>query len=187
MSSASPNHTNTIPLKRPRPVKSCLSCRNRKLKCDREQPCSQCIRTNRAEQCEYDEQAGSLGPHWRKKAQSQILSNSNTSTAFNLDESRNPTLTNGAISINSEIKQLRARISRLEDVVHGTDNPNISTVVIPSQCFIEERPQVVKSNYHGLSNTRSLMALVCSTFVSITQTSSASVPSASLSLSQELP
>jgi len=169
MSSASPNHTvNTIPLKRPRPVKSCLSCRSRKLKCDREQPCSQCIRTNRAEQCDYDEHAGSLGPHWGEKAHSQILSNhdgspdTRPSTSFTPDGSRNPALTNGAIASNSEIRQLRARISRLEGLVHGTDNAHASTIVTPSRYHIEERSQVVKTNYHGLSNTRSLIALVCS-------------------------
>lgn len=38
---------------RPRPIVSCLSCRSRKLKCDREQPCQQCMRAGRASTCSY--------------------------------------------------------------------------------------------------------------------------------------
>jgi hypothetical protein len=38
-------------VKRPRPVKSCIECRNRKLKCDRLLPCSQCQKSSR--NCRY--------------------------------------------------------------------------------------------------------------------------------------
>ncbi|KAI0843386.1 fungal-specific transcription factor domain-containing protein [Hypoxylon sp. FL0890] len=38
-------------VKRPRPVKSCLECRKRKLRCDRASPCSQCQKAQR--QCRY--------------------------------------------------------------------------------------------------------------------------------------
>ncbi|KAI1330678.1 hypothetical protein F5Y16DRAFT_340100 [Xylariaceae sp. FL0255] len=38
-------------VKRPRPVKSCLECRRRKLKCDRLLPCSQCQKSQRG--CRY--------------------------------------------------------------------------------------------------------------------------------------
>ncbi|ROV92554.1 hypothetical protein VMCG_08930 [Cytospora schulzeri] len=38
-------------VKRPRPVKSCNSCRQRKLRCDRTCPCSQCNKSNRL--CKY--------------------------------------------------------------------------------------------------------------------------------------
>lgn len=38
-------------VKRPRPVKSCLECRKRKLRCDRGSPCSQCQKAQRA--CRY--------------------------------------------------------------------------------------------------------------------------------------
>ncbi|KAI1179860.1 fungal-specific transcription factor domain-containing protein [Nemania sp. FL0916] len=47
-------------VKRPRPVKSCLECRRRKLKCDRLLPCTQCQRSQRS--CRYvaDGEGGSL-------------------------------------------------------------------------------------------------------------------------------
>ncbi|KAI1851753.1 hypothetical protein JX265_010987 [Neoarthrinium moseri] len=41
----------TRSVKRPRPVKSCIECRNRKLKCDRLLPCSQCQKSHRT--CRY--------------------------------------------------------------------------------------------------------------------------------------
>src|SRR5579871_3787670 len=125
MPSASPIQTgNAIPMKRRRPVKSCLSCRSKKLKCDREQPCSQCIRTNRAEQCDYNEQAGSLGPHWGGNVHSHdgaSIRSSGSSTAFNPHGSSNPALADDTITGNTEIRELKARISRLEGVVHGKD------------------------------------------------------------------
>jgi len=43
---------------RPRPIVSCLACRSRKLKCDREQPCQQCMRAGRASTCSYATGAG---------------------------------------------------------------------------------------------------------------------------------
>jgi hypothetical protein len=39
--------------KRNRTQLSCTSCRHGKLKCDRQQPCSQCIRKGRASQCMF--------------------------------------------------------------------------------------------------------------------------------------
>ncbi|KAI1352771.1 fungal-specific transcription factor domain-containing protein [Xylaria sp. FL0043] len=47
-------------VKRPRPVKSCLECRRRKLKCDRLLPCTQCQKSQRS--CRYvaDGDAGSI-------------------------------------------------------------------------------------------------------------------------------
>ncbi|KAJ9149811.1 hypothetical protein NKR23_g4053 [Pleurostoma richardsiae] len=58
--SASTPNSGTKTVKRPRPVKSCNSCRQRKLRCDRTCPCSQCQKSNRV--CKYaNEQDGSEG------------------------------------------------------------------------------------------------------------------------------
>lgn len=48
------------PRKRPRPAQSCLSCRKKKLKCDRLAPCRQCIM--RAAQCAYDHEEAIRSP-----------------------------------------------------------------------------------------------------------------------------
>ncbi|KAL1883285.1 hypothetical protein Daus18300_000343 [Diaporthe australafricana] len=47
-------------VKRPRPVKSCNSCRQRKLRCDRTCPCSQCQKSNRV--CKYANEHDVGGP-----------------------------------------------------------------------------------------------------------------------------
>ena len=39
--------------KRSRILLSCAPCRNSKLKCDREQPCGQCLKKGRADACAY--------------------------------------------------------------------------------------------------------------------------------------
>ncbi|KAK4189874.1 fungal-specific transcription factor domain-containing protein [Podospora australis] len=46
-------------VKRPRPVKSCIECRKRKLKCDRLGPCSQCQKSRRP--CKYTDQENGNG------------------------------------------------------------------------------------------------------------------------------
>lgn len=48
-SSSTPSAARSV--KRPRPVKSCTECRKRKLKCDRNLPCSQCQKSQRS--CKY--------------------------------------------------------------------------------------------------------------------------------------
>lgn len=42
------------PRKRPRPVVSCLRCRDKKLKCDRTAPCQNCVKASRANTCVYN-------------------------------------------------------------------------------------------------------------------------------------
>ena len=39
--------------KRPRPVLSCWQCRSRKLKCNRQKPCEQCVRAARPNECTF--------------------------------------------------------------------------------------------------------------------------------------
>ena len=46
-----------VPQKRPRPIKSCLQCRKKKLKCSRELPCDQCTKIGNHEKCAYSEYA----------------------------------------------------------------------------------------------------------------------------------
>jgi hypothetical protein len=41
------------PRKRPRPVISCLRCRDKKLKCDRSSPCEKCVKAQIADTCTY--------------------------------------------------------------------------------------------------------------------------------------
>ncbi len=50
---AAPGSAPSAPLKRTRVLLSCAPCRTSKLKCDREQPCSQCLKKGRVEGCVY--------------------------------------------------------------------------------------------------------------------------------------
>lgn len=46
------------PRKRPRPVVSCLRCRDKKLKCDRTAPCENCVKASTGHTCTYKRHAG---------------------------------------------------------------------------------------------------------------------------------
>lgn len=46
--------------KRPRPVVSCLRCRDKKLKCDRTAPCENCVKASTANTCTYNRTGISL-------------------------------------------------------------------------------------------------------------------------------
>ena len=48
---AAPTNKRRRVVSRPRPIVSCLSCRAKKLKCDRTQPCRQCQAAGRAVEC----------------------------------------------------------------------------------------------------------------------------------------
>lgn len=50
------------PKKRPRPTLSCRECRNKKLRCDRTQPCQQCVKGQRETLCVFDTGASSEEP-----------------------------------------------------------------------------------------------------------------------------
>lgn len=50
---APPNGDNPHRQKRSRVLLSCAPCRNSKLKCDRGQPCSQCLKKDRVDLCAY--------------------------------------------------------------------------------------------------------------------------------------
>jgi hypothetical protein len=45
------------PRKRPRPVVSCLRCRDKKLKCDRTSPCENCIKAQIPDTCTFQRNA----------------------------------------------------------------------------------------------------------------------------------
>lgn len=47
--------------KRPRPVVSCLRCRDKKLKCDRTAPCENCVKASTANSCTYNRNGISPG------------------------------------------------------------------------------------------------------------------------------
>lgn len=152
-----------VPLKRPRPVKSCLRCRNKKLKCDREQPCSTC-RNHGLEDCAYDERAGSLGGPFQ---QIDGLAPQHTihSAASSLTDERRDS------SVVDQLRELQERVQRLENSIKPING--VTTVRdshrLPSFSVHQSIDQDPNSHgtsstprrTYGLNNTRSLVSLVC--------------------------
>jgi hypothetical protein len=144
------------PQKRPRPVKSCLSCRTRKLKCDREQPCSQCVKNRRPEHCFYDERAGSLGQA-SEPIPAESSSEGQARTKEGISQSRDPS------SVANEVTELRVQVAKLENLIQRMDNSQTDSTAMP---FV---PHTIQSNHlqpvetaglKGLRDTRSLISLV---------------------------
>lgn len=151
---SSPSPT-PLPRKRPRPVQSCLHCRGKKLKCDRQQPCGRCAKHNRgSRECIYDEHAGSLGSFsttrrdtagTSKQLRKQTgLSESSTASGANERADRD-------INAPPSIRQL----SRTDTATQGQN------ALVGQQRNLTENGVGHATNiYHGISNTRSLIALV---------------------------
>lgn len=70
---ASPSDPNRRVIKRNRQVVSCVPCRNRKLKCDRQQPCASCVRRHDEDSCRFHTGSGERGGSERVKSQPSRL------------------------------------------------------------------------------------------------------------------
>jgi len=160
-----------VPQKRPRPVKSCLICRNKKLKCDKEQPCSACIKSRRVEDCTYDERVGSLGRSFQYTEGSPSGGMTYTVMSVspqNTSQSTTSQVADGHVtssvstpSASKQILELQDRVRGLESLINQMDynlksrasandddpSPPADMAPLPKQIF-------------GLHNTRSLMSLV---------------------------
>ena len=55
--------------KRPRPIVSCIRCREKKLKCDRVMPCQNCVKSGCREDCTYNQQPGAESQPQPKRVQ----------------------------------------------------------------------------------------------------------------------
>jgi hypothetical protein len=70
--------------KRPRPVVSCLRCRDKKLRCDRTAPCENCVKASTANACTYN-QTGTI-PANSKEQQLQLTSVANNAPFNSLED-----------------------------------------------------------------------------------------------------
>ncbi|KAK1978058.1 hypothetical protein LZ30DRAFT_600000 [Colletotrichum cereale] len=107
-------------VKRPRPVKSCTECRKRKLRCDRNLPCSQCQKSHR--NCKYaaepdssmlsdgsDAEMGDL----QRPPKRNCLPSTTPSGPQPAESSLLP-LRNGESTAPSALEELTSRLDRLE-------------------------------------------------------------------------
>lgn len=69
----SPSDPNRRVIKRNRQVVSCVPCRNRKLKCDRQQPCASCVRRHDEDACRFHAGSGDRDDSDKAKRQPKPL------------------------------------------------------------------------------------------------------------------
>ncbi|KAJ6102075.1 hypothetical protein N7486_004502 [Penicillium sp. IBT 16267x] len=102
--------------KRPRPVVSCLRCREKKLKCDRVAPCQNCVRGGFEAQCTYHQQPDSVDPqHSQPKSKRVQIAEANE------PEPRTQSAMGPTIGI---VEDLQQRVLKLESLHAGRPHPN---------------------------------------------------------------
>ena len=106
--------------KRPRPVVSCLRCREKKLKCDRSMPCENCIKSGCPSDCMYNQSPASLDA--LPKAKRANLG------AETVDLHPDPRVESGRSAGVGLIEDLQLRLARLEELlsVRPSVNPGPS-------------------------------------------------------------
>jgi hypothetical protein len=172
----------TIPRKRPRPVQACLHCRTKKLKCDKQQPCAQCTKYNRVDGCVYDELAGSLG-RFSPSAEGERIPKSPRTDGPTANSGRNARPRSEADVPPSAASATKdhyaiANVSALVNASPVTNLQGTTLLQRPNQRLgtqeqshasemqrncdsIGNQVPGTGRRYHGLNNTRSLIALVC--------------------------
>lgn len=120
------------PQRRRRPPLSCTACRRRKLKCDRAQPCGQCVRSKTTAECIFvGAQSGPvLAPSQRRMSPPQIPNVTGVDGQFGrkggifvFDSRLGPDLKSNRVSKRNhlddlqELHELRNRLRRLENSV----------------------------------------------------------------------
>ncbi|KAF4818432.1 Transcription factor lepE [Colletotrichum siamense] len=109
-------------VKRPRPVKSCTECRKRKLRCDRNLPCSQCQKSHR--NCKYaaeqdssmlsDGSDAEVGDIQRPPKRNCLPTGAPSSGPHPAESSSFPPQRNGEGTGHSALEELTSRLDRLE-------------------------------------------------------------------------
>jgi hypothetical protein len=147
------------------------STERKKLKCDRLQPCAQCVKSGRGEQCVYDERAGSLG---RAAKSPRIEEHLHPHDSMSVNA---PIVAGGLPSIISEVNtlptqaalDLQGRVQRLERLLNENSYRYVATSSGGNGLVPESLAPIPslgpRKQYHGLKNTRSLIALVCPIFL----------------------
>ncbi|KAK7977918.1 hypothetical protein PG996_003969 [Apiospora saccharicola] len=105
-------------VKRPRPVKSCIECRKRKLKCDRLLPCSQCQKSQR--HCRYapDGDAANLSDASDAEVSERASKKNCVPTSATHEQTqRNRERPLAGSSQHSVLEDHSARLDRLENIV----------------------------------------------------------------------
>lgn len=93
--------------KRPRPVVSCLRCREKKLKCDRVVPCQNCVKSGCRSDCTYTQQPAEWHPRPKKVQLTDVNDH---------DQDQNHHIVRGTAGI-GVIEDLQMRVVKLEELL----------------------------------------------------------------------
>ncbi|KAK4204731.1 fungal-specific transcription factor domain-containing protein [Triangularia verruculosa] len=113
-------------VKRPRPVKSCVECRKRKLKCDRITPCSQCQKSRRP--CRYTDQENGIGSDGSdgESAERPVKRPQHLANIIDGDHSRPFSQSNGMEHNHKPqvgLDEMASRLERLERIITEKTSP----------------------------------------------------------------
>ncbi|KAG9193739.1 hypothetical protein G6011_03774 [Alternaria panax] len=131
------------PPRRPRPVVSCLRCREKKLKCDRTTPCENCTKASIAETCTYNR--GGIIPAASKVKRPRLSSTSESAPLNLLDD-----LQHRMAKVEELLGVARAHQSSATTRIEqspATDRPLLGMVVAEGD----------RSQYHGQNDRVTLL------------------------------
>ncbi|EPS27912.1 hypothetical protein PDE_02856 [Penicillium oxalicum 114-2] len=147
---------------RPRPVVSCLRCREKKLKCDRTCPCQNCIKAGCRTECTYHTRPHADEPQGCKSKKSRSSSEVD-------DTNHGPSLRLGT----GVVEDLQQRVARLEELLIVRSDVSNSTPVSMARTgeSVQRRDSAVlalpypgtlvvkgsRSRYHGQNSRVSLL------------------------------
>lgn len=118
----SPSDPNRRVIKRNRQVVSCVPCRNRKLKCDRQQPCASCVRRHDEDACRFNAGSGEQGGSGKAKRQPNALPKREMQTKLAMLEN----LVQGFMS-QSQPKRTSTSELRSRETSHSAASPSSSS------------------------------------------------------------
>ncbi|PQE05261.1 Zn2Cys6 transcription factor protein [Rutstroemia sp. NJR-2017a BVV2] len=167
--------------KRPRPVVSCLRCREKKLKCDRMLPCHNCTKSSRSSACTYSDD---VNPGSASKRQVTMVVERHPANDRGLSRDVEAPATNGTVKPASSsgagvVEDLQLRVANLEKLLHVSikaSGLNVSAPQVESQSPVfsltndARQPQTTapepytlivkgqRSRYHGPNDRVTLLS-----------------------------
>jgi Fungal Zn(2)-Cys(6) binuclear cluster domain len=155
------DHLGSESRKRPRPVVSCLRCRDKKLKCDRLLPCESCTKAGCTSQCKYTDHQSN-----KSARTSPALLTPQSPVAVNKKHDGNHPSSGLGL-----IEDLRLRVSKLEEMlalstpslVGAAASPrlNVSGATSTGNVFGTLIVKGTRSRYHGQNDKITLLRQVC--------------------------
>ncbi|PWY93415.1 hypothetical protein BO94DRAFT_486478 [Aspergillus sclerotioniger CBS 115572] len=152
------------PRQRRRPAVSCSLCRSRKIRCDRQLPCSNCVRT-RNESCVYASQASPV-QRIRPGQATDVLNQQPQAHTIHLDRVPNahqppayhnhqsdflvnsPSIISTVSNHSAEVEALKSKIKQLEEQLSRATQPHTHSPLSSSKSDIETSTSRITNRLH---------------------------------------